>query len=94
MCWGKCRVGVLVALCMLGVNLTASAHRGGLDAQGGHSTTQAYHFHKGPLDGQTFSDKSKAVTALKLAKGAPSIKLASLTSEYIQIAVVMTASCG
>lgn len=75
--WRQGRIGVLLAICMLGVNLTASAHRGELDAQGGHSTTQAYHFHKGPLDGKTFANKGEAVTALTLAKGAPSIKLAS-----------------
>ena len=44
----------------------ASAHGGGLDAQGGHRDRQAnnYHFHQGPLDGQTYASKDAATEAL------------------------------
>ena len=49
--------------------LTASsafAHGGGLDGQGGHHNRKAggYHFHRGPLKGQSFSTKKAAADAL------------------------------
>ena len=45
----------------------ALAHGGGLDAQGGHRDRQAgtYHFHKGQLDGKTFSSKEAGIRALE-----------------------------
>ena len=41
------------------------AHGGGLDGQGGHRDTKTddYHFHQGPLDGETFSSKQAASNA-------------------------------
>ena len=45
----------------------ASAHGGGLDAQGGHRDRKAnnYHFHQGPLDGNTYASKEAAARALE-----------------------------
>jgi endonuclease G len=44
----------------------AWSHSGGLDSQGGHNNRQVgnYHFHRGPLDGQTFDSKEAATSAL------------------------------
>ncbi|MCH7801498.1 MAG: YHYH domain-containing protein, partial [Chloroflexi bacterium] len=44
----------------------AYAHSGGLDAQGGHNDRAAgtYHFHQGPLAGETFATKEEATEAL------------------------------
>ena len=45
---------------------TALAHGGGLDGQGGHHNRKAggYHFHRGPLRGESFSTKKAAAAAL------------------------------
>jgi hypothetical protein len=45
----------------------ALAHSGGLDANGGHNDRKSggYHFHRGPLAGQSFSSKSEAQKALE-----------------------------
>ena len=44
----------------------ALAHGGGLDAYGGHHNRKQgnYHFHRGPLAGQTFAGKAEALDAL------------------------------
>jgi DNA/RNA endonuclease G (NUC1) len=44
----------------------AHPHSGGTDAQGGHNnrTEGTYHFHSGPLDGQTFPTKEEVTAAL------------------------------
>ncbi len=44
----------------------AFAHGGGIDGYGGHNNRKAgnYHFHRGPLAGQTFGSKEEAVRAL------------------------------
>ena len=44
----------------------ALAHGGGLDGYGGHHNRKqgGYHFHKGPLDGRSFSSKAEAMAAL------------------------------
>ena len=46
--------------------VVASAHSGGLDAQGGHDDRSAgnYHFHQGPLAGETFASKEEGTAAL------------------------------
>ncbi len=43
------------------------AHPGGIDSQGGHNDRSAgtYHFHQGPLDGQSFDSKDEATNALQ-----------------------------
>ena len=45
----------------------ASPHGGGLDAQGGRRDRKAnnYHFHQGPLDGNTYASKEAATKALE-----------------------------
>ena len=66
-------LGVLI-LCQ--INLTpVEAHPGGKDSQGGHHqrATGTYHFHDGPLVGQTFA--SKAAGSAALAGGARSVRL-------------------
>jgi endonuclease G len=59
-------------LALIAPNL-AWSHGGGLDGQGGHNdrTAGTYHFHQGPLDGQSFATKAEAtaaVTALDLGE--------------------------
>ena len=48
----------------------AIAHPGGLDAYGGHNDRKhgGYHFHRGPLAGESFSTKAAALEALSEAK--------------------------
>ena len=43
------------------------AHGGGLDSQGGHNDRKSgnYHFHRGPLSGQTFSSREDGARALR-----------------------------
>ena len=47
--------------------LKPSSHPGGIDSQGGHNDRSAgtYHFHQGPLDGQSFDSKDEATNALQ-----------------------------
>ena len=42
------------------------AHRGGLDSQGGHNDRKngGYHFHRGPLQGKSYSSKAAGAKAL------------------------------
>ena len=53
----------------------SDAHPGRKDSQGGHHqrATGTYHFHDGPLVGQTFA--SKAAGSAALAGGARSVRL-------------------
>lgn len=55
-------MGSISLLLMLGI-----VHGGGLDGQGGHHDRRngGYHFHRGPLSGQSFSTKSEAERALQ-----------------------------
>jgi endonuclease/exonuclease/phosphatase family metal-dependent hydrolase len=54
------------ACSILLIAAAALAHSGGLDSQGGHNDRSAgtYHFHQGPLDGQSFANKDDATAAL------------------------------
>ena len=58
---------IAVSIVMLATTALVFAHGGGLDSQGGHHNRKlgGYHFHRGPLTGQTFSSKSSAATALQ-----------------------------
>jgi endonuclease/exonuclease/phosphatase family metal-dependent hydrolase len=58
---------LIAAVLSLLLVVTAHAHSGGLDAQGGHNdrSTGTYHFHQGPLDGQSFTTKADATAALQ-----------------------------
>lgn len=51
---------------LLASNGQALAHGGDLDAHGGHHNHNEgnYHFHRGPLSGQTFASKADAMDAL------------------------------
>ncbi len=57
----------VVALLLVCLATSLFAHGGGLDSQGGHRDrkTGTYHFHRGPLAGQSFPSKSAATAALK-----------------------------
>lgn len=50
--------------------VSVGAHGGRTDSYGGHNNRKAgnYHFHSGPLAGQTYSSKSEAIRALNRAK--------------------------
>jgi len=58
---------VLAAFSLVAVPVLALAHPGGVDATGGHreTATGTYHFHKGPLAGQSFPTKEAAQEALR-----------------------------
>ncbi len=58
---------VLASIVVLTTTALVFAHGGGLDSQGGHHNRKlgGYHFHRGPLTGQTFSSKSGAAAALQ-----------------------------
>ena len=60
-------LSITVVLGLFGGTSLASAHGGGLDAQGGHRDTKAnnYHFHQGPLNGNTYASKEAATRALE-----------------------------
>ena len=57
-------LGVLI-LCQISLAFV-EAHPGGKDSQGGHHqrATGTYHFHDGPLVGQTFASKAAGSAAL------------------------------
>ena len=61
-----CRLLTLALLCAYSI----LAHGGGLDAYGGHYNRKSggYHFHRGRLAGQHFTDKAAAVAALERAE--------------------------
>ena len=52
---------------LLLISTAAYAHSGGLDGQGGHNDRAAgtYHFHQGPLAGETFATKEQGTAALQ-----------------------------
>lgn len=59
------------AVCLCAVMVVCSpslafSHGGGLDGMGGHNNRKLgeYHFHRGPLAGQSFSSKAEAASAL------------------------------
>lgn len=61
---------ILVSFASIAVLATTAlvfAHGGGLDSQGGHHNRKqgGYHFHRGPLSGQSFTSKSSAASALQ-----------------------------
>lgn len=78
--WGVLVTRLLIALvCLfsLRAGAVALAHPGGLDAYGGHNdhVHGGYHFHRGPLAGQSFATKEEALAALAAAeRGADSTK--------------------
>lgn len=49
------------------------AHGGGRDGNGGHNDRKhgGYHFHTGPLAGQSFGSKAEALAALNGSSGGP-----------------------
>ena len=57
---------LLCLVTLLALNSQALAHGGGLDAHDGHHNRKQgnYHFHRGPLAGQTFANKAEALAAL------------------------------
>ena len=61
-----------VVLLVLVVASSVLAHGGGRDGYGGHNDRKngGYHFHAGPLSGQSFASKSAAMDALR-ANGQP-----------------------
>ena len=64
---------VVVAIGLLALGAMVFAHGGGVDGQGGHNNKKAgnYHFHSGPLTGQTFASKAAATAALARANEKP-----------------------
>ena len=60
-------LSIKLVLGLFGGASLASAHSGSLDAQGGHRDRKAnnYHFHQGPLDGNTYASKEAATRALE-----------------------------
>lgn len=54
-------VGLIVALRIT----PAGAHGGGLDSNGGHNNrkTGGYHYHRGPMAGQSYTSKTEATAA-------------------------------
>lgn len=57
---------ILVTLCLICTS-GLSAHNARLDSYGGHNDRASgnYHFHAGPLAGNTYSSKAEAVQALR-----------------------------
>jgi len=60
---------------LTGSSVDVLAHGGGLDAYGGHHNRKlgGYHFHQGPLAGQSFATQADAIAALNAA-GTPAPK--------------------
>ena len=58
---------ILASIVVLTTTALGFAHGGGLDSQGGHHNRKlgGYHFHRGPLTGQSFFSKSSAASALQ-----------------------------
>lgn len=67
----------LISLVLLFPALLAYSHPGGMDSHGGHrdGPDGGYHFHQGPLAGNTYSTKEQALSALN--NKPPVIRLAS-----------------
>jgi len=65
----KRRVTLFAILALLVSAALVVAHGGGIDSYGGHNDRSAgnYHFHQGPLAGQTFPSKTAAIAALERA---------------------------
>ena|SRR5712692_4685345 len=59
------------------------SHGGGIDAYGGHNDRRAggYHFHQGPLRGQSFATKAAGITALRNAQQ-NNVASTAATSKY------------
>ena len=73
-------LGVLI-LCQISLAFV-EAHPGGKDSQGGHHqrATGTYHFHDGPLVGQTFASKAAGSAALAAGQiGSPMISTNQLS---------------
>ena len=64
----KISVGFFCCYLVALTALQAVAHPGGLDKWGGHwdKAKGEYHFHSGPLEGQTFKTKALALKALRM----------------------------
>ena len=58
---------VSLTVLILSVSGNVFAHPGGIDSYGGHNDRKngGYHFHRGPLVGQSFASKDIALAALK-----------------------------
>src|SRR5437868_799319 len=58
---------IRIALAVFFTSLVLHAHGGGLDSYGGHNDRKAgtYHFHRGPLAGQSFASKADGIAALQ-----------------------------
>jgi endonuclease/exonuclease/phosphatase (EEP) superfamily protein YafD len=67
----------LISIFILFPVLSAYSHPGGVDSHGGHrdGLDGGYHFHQGPLAGNSYSTKEQALNALN--SKAPVIRLAS-----------------
>ena len=61
---------VLLGLLWLVIPVSSNAHSGGLDSIGCHHDRKkgGYHCHRGPLAGQSFSTKEKALKVLEKQK--------------------------
>jgi hypothetical protein len=64
-------ISITICLLLSSLGSPLLAHRGGQDAYGGHNerATGTYHFHSGPLAGQTFSSKAEAIQAINTVGG-------------------------
>lgn len=62
--WRWLQLGLVC--CVLATGGMVLGHGGGLDSSGGHHDRKAggYHFHRGPLAGQSFASKAAALNAL------------------------------
>ncbi len=63
----RARIIVLALVLALAVPAVVWAHGGGVDSYGGHNDRKngGYHFHRGPLSGQSFPSKTSALAALR-----------------------------
>lgn len=63
-------VAVLTGIAVLAATAVAIGHEGRLDSNGGHQVRErgGYHFHRGPLAGQSFASKRDALAARREAR--------------------------
>lgn len=60
-------LAVMAIVVVLSIAVLGLAHPGGRDSSGGHNDRKhgGYHFHAGPLAGQSFASKGDALAALR-----------------------------
>jgi hypothetical protein len=77
----KRAIALITGILLLLSHAVLNAHSGGLDAHGGHNDRKAgnYHFHRGPLAGQTYASKADALRALSGVQGSTPSKSAPQT---------------